>query len=484
MPIGTRNWQILYTVKDTAVDKKLNTIFRMDIKNTIFTGICHLVLLFSVSFYFKNVNKEIKNAHRAVNRNIELLHTALDYSNQIIFEYNQDTREIIPKTNLQNSFYQKTDEKITPESIIKQNTIASESVESFLELFETIKTKEYVKTNIQVHNNSKSIWYLISLYNVYKEDKIVDTVGFLEDITELKRIQNETKQKLEVQDTLIAKALLYAKADMKSNYLIEMNGKESQISFDEFLNREVIPHVHPEHKVYVLQELSIQTLQNKFHQGTDTIEIQFKMIYDDIEKWVSCMVYYNLQIHSNLILIINDIDEKKKQEIMLKDQAERDGLTELYNANTARNKIEEALSPGNLAEDKQVFVLLDLDNYKKINDTFGHEFGNQVLLEVSNILKKMFRSSDIIGRFGGDEFVILLRNLRDYSDSERLIAELCQMICKTYVCNGKSVMLSASIGAAKAPIDGNTFKELFQKSDIALYQVKKQGKNGYKYYEK
>lgn len=215
----------------------------------------------------------------------------------------------------------------------------------------------------------------------------------------------------------------------------------------------------------------------------DTIETQFRMNLNGSAKWVSCTEYCHPANPSKMILIINDIDQKKRKEIELQNQAERDGLTGLYNAVTTRKKIEEALAYGYQSDEKQVFVLLDLDNYKLINDTFGHIYGDQVLVDVAQMMKKRFRSSDIIGRMGGDEFVILLRNIRSYQYVGALIHELCDMIYKTYTQDGQGVTLSASVGVTWAPLDGRTFAELYQKSDIALYQVKKQSKNGYKHYD-
>lgn len=483
MPIGTRNWQVVYTMEDTSVGETLNSIFRMDTKYTIFLSICYLMWVICVAWYFKKMNKEIKQAHQEVSNNIGILHLALEYSKLPIFEYNQKSGELILKTDFPNPLFQGISEKMTFERFVERKIIAPQSIGAFMQLFTAIKTRQSAKADIQINNGGEVVWCRISLHNVYEGQKISGTVGFLEDITELKRMEQQTRRKMELQDALIAKALLFVKVDLNSGDVLEVNGKESKIPYMEFLQQKVNARVRANDREYVSNELSLETLRSKFRKGMDTVETHFMMDLDGKLKWVSCMGYCHPVKPSKMILIIKDIDREKRREIALKHQAERDGLTGLYNAATTRKKIEEALACGYQSDEKQVFILFDLDHYKQINDTFGHTCGDQVLIDVSQMMQRRFRSSDIIGRMGGDEFVILLRNIRSYQYAETLVQELCEMIYKTYTRDGKEVTVSASIGVTWAPVDGHTFAELYQKSDIALYQIKKQGKNGYKHYD-
>lgn len=483
MPIGTRNWQLVYTVKDESVNRTLNNIYRINNKHSLFVAMCYLVWLACIVFYFHKANKEVKNAHLEISKSMEILHIALRHSNQPIFEYNPELKVIKQITDFPNPLFNNDEQSLSIENIITQNIILPQSIVSFMQLFETIKNCSEARADIQINSYGETPWIRISFHNIYKENSITSCVGFIEDITELKIIEQQTKRKLELQDALISKALLYAKADIETNNFLEMNGEESEIPYDEFLQKNIIDRVRPEDKAYVSQELSLNVLRNKFEQGTDTIETQFIMNFNGTDKWVSCLEYCNFTNQSKLIIIISDIDKKKRQEISLLYQAERDGLTGLYNSSTTRAKIEEALSSPLSSNAKQIFILLDLDNYKLINDTFGHDYGNQVLIEVTNSIKNRFRSSDIIGRIGGDEFVIFLRNMNKNNNIDIMLKELCNIISKTYSKDGKEVHLSASIGVSTVPNDGNTFDELFKKSDIALYEVKHQNKNGYRYYE-
>lgn len=209
-------------------------------------------------------------------------------------------------------------------------------------------------------------------------------------------------------------------------------------------------------------------------------EVKIKSIYDENNKII------------NTVGVVDDITDIKLQEellevgnkekLELKKRAERDGLTGLYNVAALNTKVSEVLNHRNQNPGLHLFVLIDLDNFKEINDNFGHQYGDKVLTEVAQILRNMFRRDDIVARLGGDEFVVFLVNAASYEVMKPLFQRLCDKLSRTYTQNDISVKISASLGISVAPEQGTTFKELYKKSDMALYQVKKQSKNGFKNY--
>lgn len=106
MPIGTRNWQIVFTMQDTSVGNVINSIYSIDTKHTILLNIFYLIWVFSIAWYFRKINKEMKQAHQEVSNNMEILHIALEYSKQPIFEYNQSSRELVQKTDFPRFFWE------------------------------------------------------------------------------------------------------------------------------------------------------------------------------------------------------------------------------------------------------------------------------------------------------------------------------------------------------------------------------------------
>ena len=210
--------------------------------------------------------------------------------------------------------------------------------------------------------------------------------------------------------------------------------------------------------------------------------MQFEIPANGSTKWISTLVYRVHESAENIItFVMRDIDQRKREELALKERAEIDGLTRLYNAATTRSKIRALPSQPHHAEEKQIFILFDLDNFKKINDTFGHSVGDQVLVDMANILKKHFRSTDIVGRLGRDEFVAMVCDVKsELYYIENIVDSLRADLVQTYTEGDISIVVSASMGIAVSPQDGTTFKELYKNADAALYEVKKQGKNGYK----
>ncbi|MDO4530816.1 MAG: diguanylate cyclase, partial [Bacillota bacterium] len=182
-----------------------------------------------------------------------------------------------------------------------------------------------------------------------------------------------------------------------------------------------------------------------------------------------------------MVGIILNIDEEKRATKALQEKAERDSLTKLLNKTTTRQQAEEYISSMPNGAPCALLVI-DLDNFKQVNDLYGHMFGDTLLESTAVEIKRLFRTQDIIGRIGGDEFMVLMRGTSDpdlaKSRCERLIFTLQNMFRSQLPdCN-----VGCSIGVAFAPDHGRTYYELFQRADQALYQVKRRGKNGFLFY--
>ena len=127
-------------------------------------------------------------------------------------------------------------------------------------------------------------------------------------------------------------------------------------------------------------------------------------------------------------------------------------------------------------------MILDIDNFKVLNDTLGHQIGDQALQDVAEILLRHFRSYDIVGRLGGDEFIVFLKNIPQEAVC-RNISSLLRKLSRTYEKGGKSVQITASAGIALISNPQKEFSEMYRMADEALYQVKKERKNGFRIYE-
>lgn len=171
-------------------------------------------------------------------------------------------------------------------------------------------------------------------------------------------------------------------------------------------------------------------------------------------------------------MIFNSIDEKKRSLLNLIGQAQTDSLTGALN----RSALESAVDQMASGNDAHAFIMLDIDGFKRLNDTFGHIMGDNMLVDIVKKLRQGLRREDVIGRIGGDEFMICLRNVSDRSAIERLAKHIC-VLTRHSLPNG--MFLSASLGIAVSPRDGTSFRELYRSADIAMYTAKHNGGDGY-----
>ncbi len=178
---------------------------------------------------------------------------------------------------------------------------------------------------------------------------------------------------------------------------------------------------------------------------------------------------------------LTDIDKEKKEKKRLIAQAETDQLTGFL------NKISTAIKTNERIKDEGgngALFLFDIDDFKKLNDTYGHHVGDVFLKEFTGKLLRSFRSTDILGRVGGEEFILYLNGV---GDNNYYIEEKAQQILS--ICNSIHLeeaperSFSCSIGVARFPMDGKTYTELYEKADEAMYSVKKSGKNNFAFFK-
>ncbi len=170
-----------------------------------------------------------------------------------------------------------------------------------------------------------------------------------------------------------------------------------------------------------------------------------------------------------------NIDEQVRREERLRTRSQTDALTGLYNKSAVEQLANDTISSSN--KDMHALICFDLDNFKDINDSFGHMFGDNVLREVAVKLKQLFRSSDILGRFGGDEFVLFILDMPGVEFAMEKAEELRQRLKCDYTVDGVTLTVTASIGVSIFPHDGQSYETLYQSADSASYKAKKSGKN-------
>ncbi|MDO4536602.1 MAG: sensor domain-containing diguanylate cyclase [Coriobacteriales bacterium] len=192
---------------------------------------------------------------------------------------------------------------------------------------------------------------------------------------------------------------------------------------------------------------------------------------------IVCLVLVALVV---IMVIVNTRMFSHERKVLAK-RAVTDPLTGLFNRSGLEQQISSRLT--DMAAEKSLaacFIIIDLDHFKDINDTFGHEEGDEVLQEFGAMLRAQFRDSDITGRLGGDEFVVFLPSLSDVEIIERKMRDLrnCCRMSRSQE-GGRTVVVTMSAGVARSPEQGTSYEELYHTADAALYKAKKNGRDCY-----
>ena len=214
-----------------------------------------------------------------------------------------------------------------------------------------------------------------------------------------------------------------------------------------------------------------------------SIEVRMRNSEEKEFRWYK--IEFNLLCDENnnafgFVGNIHDIDELKASSLEFKNKSQRDSLTGLYNNASAKEIIEEYLQNDGKGR-TNALLILDLDDFKHVNDTFGHRFGDCVIKTAAETILKTFGENDLVARIGGDEYLIFCRDILDMSSVNEKIKNLYEYFASHPVGDKEKYIIKTSMGIAVSPQDGRVFKRLFDKADRNMYKVKRSGKNSYNF---
>jgi diguanylate cyclase (GGDEF)-like protein/PAS domain S-box-containing protein len=183
-----------------------------------------------------------------------------------------------------------------------------------------------------------------------------------------------------------------------------------------------------------------------------------------------------------LVVSLHDLTERKRYESRIEHLASHDALTGLPNRALLRDRVEQAIVHARRTGSRVAVMYVDLDQFKLVNDSWGHPAGDALLVEVGSRLRSAMREGDTVARLGGDEFVVLLADLARPGDSALVARKIAGALAPPIVLDGRETLVTASIGIAIWPEDGEGLEALLQCADVAMYRAKDEGRNGYQYY--
>jgi diguanylate cyclase (GGDEF)-like protein len=174
--------------------------------------------------------------------------------------------------------------------------------------------------------------------------------------------------------------------------------------------------------------------------------------------------------------------ERKRSELRLNYLAQYDSLTEIPNRQYFQEQLERATARAQRECRKVALFFLDLDQFKIVNDTLGHDAGDRLLREMAVRLRHSIRAGDVLARLGGDEFAVLLEGLSGALEAETIAKAILEVIAEPFLIDGREIIVTTSIGITIYPNDNSNVATLLKNADIAMYQAKEQGRNNFKFF--
>ncbi len=355
-------------------------------------------------------------------------------------------------------------------------------------LFKAVQTKEQTVCFYSLTSLDGKKHYLKTIFTHVEDDRggLLKIIGISEDITALKNAELKYIETQKYKDTIaklyeriyeynLTKGTVILGGENYSNYAVP-----KQMDLDDIRGSFVKQYVHPDDRPFILNMLSLQGAEEYLKKGMSEFDYDYRCkaaLDSEIYTWKASHISIfvdpsDKSVHTTWF--VKDITETMTHKKQLLYQAERDLLTGLYNKTSTEEKIRETIRSN--PEGHYALIMADIDNFKSVNDTMGHLYGDTVIIECAKKISEIFKTNDIKGRTGGDEFIIFAEEC-SLSQSQIKTAALYDALRKVYNDEDSQINLSISCGISYYPSDGQTFETLYNKADIALYHSKDCGKN-------
>ncbi|MEG0108645.1 MAG: diguanylate cyclase [Lachnospiraceae bacterium] len=383
-----------------------------------------------------------------------------------------------------------------PQHILNLGVVLQESKNEYLKIFQQLEEGAAKSSGvIQVKTvDSRILWNRLTFTAIFDDEgNTIRAIGILQDITREKNAEIQCRRETRYLELTGKEGTSYYEADLTHHQFI--SGHEEVVKaycnkqtddFDTVVELLIRYKVYEADRERMREYTSRKSLIRNYDAGILQTSMEYRRIKEGEITWAECAIqcFFEPETKSlHCVGYIRNINEMKQRELFLQKKAERDLLTGLYNKVTTEQLIKEKIliSKGMT---QGAFLLIDLDDFKNINDTLGHAFGDAVLSEVSHGLSSMFDEEDVVGRIGGDEFVAYM----DRAGNEQAVVEKAQQIAsmfeRMYTGMNHNYKITGTIGIALFPQHGNSFEELYKNADYALYSGKREGKHTFTVYAK
>lgn len=437
-------------------------------------------LLFAVSMdisLYEHDRSEIQNFHRIVD-------TTSPYLPMEVFQYNpeKDEIQILVKKKLLTHMPEVLSYPTFEQKLMKQSNVEAEDMRQWKEVWHTALQSN--ETVIHEKKLGDASWLRLTLIPYHGVKRSVSLIVILEDISGEKNTYQEYLNITQFYHLLLKEKEAYAHVNVTKNSFHTMGGiwdlyneLVDEITYTQLYERFIHKVVMPQDRKDYLELMNPENLLRNYESGNFRLRYEFRRIIEQNKMaWMEIeLLLFREPITNDLLalMFLNDIDERKKNNFQLQYESEFDQLTGIYRKNVAENLIYKELSQ-HPHKHLRAFLIFDMDNFKDINDLYGHKKGDETLAFFSSMLRTVFHKDSIVGRFGGDEFIVFVKKLHAREDLDRALHTLYQQM------EARGIMFSTGITLIDQPM--MSYEEIFVQADRALYREKKTGKGSFHYY--
>ncbi|MFV0364769.1 MAG: diguanylate cyclase domain-containing protein [Suipraeoptans sp.] len=353
---------------------------------------------------------------------------------------------------------------------------------AFQTITQQLEEGDYTRLEFRIIHKDGTIKHIYEEGHLVKTNNEASRYLVLTDVTELRSVMRALDHSIQRHEIImnISNDIIF-EYDLDDNKIGFSNNWEKKFGYKPYSRNVVDTSIGPNRHLTGDIDRIMGIVKRMNREKVAIVDEELQMMRSD-GSYVWCKVKATLQYNKEgktrkAIGVIIDIDEEKKRQEELSEKAKRDSLTGLLNKGATDELISEYISAMENKHKAALFVI-DIDNFKSVNDNFGHARGDELLSSIAYGFRKIFRRDDVVGRIGGDEFTVLMK---DIPSIETVISKAQDTLNLVYeISHSGDLDISCSIGIAIAPDHGTNYATLFEEADHAMYKVKKKAKNAYR----
>ena len=430
-----------------------------------------------------------KRVEEALRVREEEYRIAVRQSEKLVFRYDIAEKTVyLPPESAE--LFQKDVIHNVPSCLEENSLISPESADAFRELYAQIISGAQPTGSAVLHlslscDKGAFEWYHVAYSLIYSEERTpAQAVISLQNVTQQHEREIAYQRWQKAYESMPQKNTAYLEFDLTQNRMEAQKGsllspvpEQAQDSMERVMQHFLSNYVHTEDRERIRTFTAREHLLTQYIRGARLEKQEYRHLKED-EKyvWVRLSVQilpdpYSCNVRASILL--RDIDTQKREELSVMDQLRTDALTGALNRGAFLDAAEKIFSQP-CSAGLHALVMVDVDHFKCINDRFGHGYGDRVLTRICDALRSALRADDLVGRIGGDEFVLLLKHV---ASREALLSKINSLCLQLNQRISEDIVVSCSFGAAACPQDGTSFDELYWKADTALYAAKEAGRN-------